>query len=61
MSIATSNQTRFSLLVLPGDGVGPEVCASALEVLDVITRGTGLSFDIETRSVGMASYQRTGV
>ena len=61
MSIATSNQTRFSLLVLPGDGVGPEVCASALEVLDVITRGTGLSFDIETRSVGMACFQRTGV
>ena len=34
------------ILVLPGDGVGPEVMASALDVLDVVAITEGLHLDI---------------
>lgn len=49
------------VLVLPGDGVGPEVIASALEVLDAATTGTTVAVELEHQSVGMEAYRQHGV
>ena len=34
------------ILVLPGDGIGPEVMASALDVLDAVAISKNLHLDI---------------
>jgi 3-isopropylmalate dehydrogenase len=44
------------LAVIPGDGIGPEVTAVALEVLDAVLPGTQATF----YDLGAAAYARTG-
>ena len=44
------------IAVVPGDGVGPEVTAAALEVLEA----TGLGWEHVTLEVGVAAWERTG-
>src|SRR5437870_11905454 len=36
----------YRLGVLPGEGVGPEVVAAALDVLDAVANSHGLRFDV---------------
>ena len=36
---------NYKLAVIPGDGIGPEVVAEGLKVLDVIAAKQGLTFD----------------
>ncbi|MFL5861735.1 MAG: isocitrate/isopropylmalate dehydrogenase family protein [Solirubrobacteraceae bacterium] len=49
------------IAVIPGDGIGPEVCAVALRVLDVLDgTGDGGRFEIETFPWGSAHYLDTG-
>ena len=45
-----------SILLLPGDGIGPEVSAEARRVLDRVGQATGTRFDIEEDLVGGAAY-----
>lgn len=47
------------VLVLPGDGIGPEILAEALKVLEVL-RKDGLDIDIEQGLVGGAAIDATG-
>ena len=37
---------RFSLAVLPGDGIGPEVVAEGIKVLQAISKRFGHQFDL---------------
>jgi 3-isopropylmalate dehydrogenase len=46
---------------MPGDGVGPEVMAEALLVLDVIARRFDVEFEISEEQVGGASIDAYGV
>src|SRR5262245_65616703 len=48
------------LIILPGDGIGPEITAAALEVTEAASRrfGLGLAFDHE--DVGFASLKKHG-
>lgn len=48
------------ILVLPGDGIGPEIVSSAIEVLDAANAayGLGLSFDYD--DIGFASLEKHG-
>ena len=46
------------LAVLPGDGIGPEVMAQALLVLDSIAAKSGLSFEYNPQLVGGAAIER---
>jgi 3-isopropylmalate dehydrogenase len=46
----------MKIAVLPGDGIGPEIMAEALKVLDVL----GLGFEIEQAAVGGAAYDAHG-
>ncbi len=50
----------FHLLVLPGDGIGPEVIAQARRVLDWFAARRGLDIEIEEGLIGGASYDRHG-
>ena len=48
------------IAVLPGDGVGPEVVAEAVKVLERLKRNFGLKVELETAPVGGAAYDHTG-
>ncbi|MGB3185429.1 MAG: 3-isopropylmalate dehydrogenase [Ornithinimicrobium sp.] len=48
------------LAVIPGDGVGPEVNAAALEVLDATERAFGFSTERTVVPLGADHYQATG-
>ena len=48
------------ILILPGDGIGPEVTSSAMEILRFVKDLYSLDLDIETHDVGGAAYYKTG-
>ncbi|MBI5613048.1 MAG: 3-isopropylmalate dehydrogenase [Gammaproteobacteria bacterium] len=45
------------IAVLPGDGIGPEVTAEAVKVLERLQRDFGLKIALETAPVGGAAYE----
>ena len=49
-----------SLLILPGDGIGPEVMEQVVRVIDWFGENRGLSFDVTTDLVGGAAYDAHG-
>ncbi len=50
-----------SLLILPGDGIGPEVMAQVRRVIDWYGANRGLTFDVSEDLVGGAAYDAHGV
>jgi 3-isopropylmalate dehydrogenase len=48
------------ILILPGDGIGPEVMREARRVLDWLERRRGLHFELEEDLVGGASIDARG-
>ncbi|SEI16043.1 MULTISPECIES: 3-isopropylmalate dehydrogenase [unclassified Leifsonia] len=48
------------LAVIPGDGIGPEVIAEAVKVLDAVTGASGLEFEKTHFSLGADRYLATG-
>ena len=46
------------ILILPGDGIGPEVTSSAMEILRFVKDLYSLDLDIETHDVGGAALIR---
>lgn len=50
----------YSLAVLPGDGIGPEVIAQGIRVLDVVERAGWAHFDIETIPCAGSYYAEYG-
>jgi len=50
----------MKILVLPGDGIGPEITAATLEVLAAADRRYGLGIEVETGSVGFAALEAGG-
>ncbi|MHA6265771.1 3-isopropylmalate dehydrogenase [Aliiroseovarius sp. CAU 1755] len=53
--------TNPSLLILPGDGIGPEVMAEVRKIIDWIGDKRGVSFDVSEDLVGGAAYDKHGV
>jgi 3-isopropylmalate dehydrogenase len=51
---------NLKLAVIPGDGIGPEVVAEALKVLDVVAPQAGLSIDKTEFKLGAQRYIDTG-
>ena len=49
-----------NILILPGDGIGQEVTASMLEVLDFLIKKYNLDFNVTTMSVGGTAYNEFG-
>ena len=50
-----------SLLILPGDGIGPEVMAEVRKVIDWYGANRDLSFDVSEDLVGGCAYDKHGV
>ncbi len=48
------------IAVLPGDGIGPEVVAEAVKLLERLRREFGLKIELETAPVGGAAYDAHG-
>jgi 3-isopropylmalate dehydrogenase len=49
-----------SILILPGDGIGPEVMAEVRKVIDWLGTNRGLVFDVSEDLVGGAAYDVHG-
>src|SRR5713101_1948015 len=50
----------FRIAVIPGDGIGPEVIAQGIRVLQVVTAATGTELDFVSYDLGADRYLRTG-
>jgi 3-isopropylmalate dehydrogenase len=51
---------RAVIAVLPGDGIGPEVVAEGLRVLDAVAKSWGHTFERHEALIGGAAIDRTG-
>ncbi|MEM8629833.1 MAG: 3-isopropylmalate dehydrogenase [Pseudomonadota bacterium] len=52
--------TTGSLLILPGDGIGPEVMAEVTRIIDWYGENRGLTLAVETDLVGGCAYDAHG-
>ncbi|HEX5767079.1 MAG TPA: isocitrate/isopropylmalate dehydrogenase family protein [Burkholderiales bacterium] len=50
----------MKLLVLPGDGIGPEITAATVAVLQAAARRFGLDLSLEERQIGLAALAKFG-
>ncbi|MFI2228672.1 isocitrate/isopropylmalate dehydrogenase family protein [Nocardia testacea] len=48
------------ILVLPGDGIGPEITPRTLQVLEAADRAFGLDLEFETHDIGLKSLADKG-
>lgn len=55
-----SKRSSYSLVVLPGDGIGVEVCRQARALLGTVSERTGVGFDIEEIACGGQFYLEHG-
>ncbi|GAB3120933.1 3-isopropylmalate dehydrogenase [Glaciibacter psychrotolerans] len=51
---------QIKLALIPGDGIGPEVVAEAVKVLDAVTAGSDVQIDKTHFSLGAARFLETG-
>ena len=54
-------KTTYSIAVLPGDGIGPEVTAAALQVLHALSPRIGRRFDTVAHPAGAQHYLDSGI
>src|SRR5688500_20358961 len=50
----------MKLLILPGDGIGPEITAATLAVLDAADKRFELNLEYEKREIGLAALKKHG-
>lgn len=50
----------YTICLLPGDGIGPEITAEAVKVLDVIAERTGVTFSYTEGLIGGIAIDETG-
>ena len=51
---------NYTLTILPGDGIGPEIMAEARKVIDWLQNNYALSFTLHEDDIGGAAYDRYG-
>ena len=51
---------RCHILVLPGDGIGPEITPRTLQVLQAADKALGLDLTFETHDIGLKSLAEQG-
>jgi 3-isopropylmalate dehydrogenase len=56
----TSGEQVFRIAVIAGDGIGPEVIAEGIRVLEAATAETGINLEFRPYDVGAERYLRTG-
>jgi len=50
----------MKIMVLPGDGIGPEIMDATLKAVRALDDKYGLGFDLQTREIGLASLATRG-
>jgi isocitrate/isopropylmalate dehydrogenase len=58
--VSGSPKASYDLVLLPGDGIGPEVIGHARQLIDVIAAGTGAGFVIDEIPCGGRFYLEHG-
>lgn len=53
-------RNSFNILLLPGDGIGPEVVEAARTVMDVAAEHFGVELDYEERKIGGVAIREEG-
>jgi 3-isopropylmalate dehydrogenase len=53
--------TEFNILILPGDGIGPEVVKEGCRVLEAVHDRFGHEFELIEETIGGAAIDRYGV
>lgn len=48
------------IIVLPGDGIGPEIMKSAIKVLETVADKYGHTFEFDNHEIGGAAYDKHG-
>jgi 3-isopropylmalate dehydrogenase len=51
---------HYRITLLPGDGIGPEIIAVAVEALTLVGQQCGLSFDFQEALIGGSAIDATG-
>lgn len=51
---------NYTIALLPGDGIGPEVVEAAVQVLDAVTRQRGISLSYQTHRFGGTAIDTDG-
>ena len=51
----------YKVVLLPGDGIGPEVIDAAVSVLSVVSGKYGIALDYKTYEAGAELYRKTGI
>ncbi|MEA5620409.1 3-isopropylmalate dehydrogenase [Cronbergia sp. UHCC 0137] len=51
---------NYSITLLPGDGIGPEIMAVAVDVLNVVGKRFDIQFQFQTALIGGAAIDETG-
>ncbi len=51
----------YEIVLLPGDGIGPEILAESLKILEAVTSKFGIQFKFVEHSIGGASIDQFGV
>jgi 3-isopropylmalate dehydrogenase len=52
--------SKLHVVCLPGDGIGPEVTAAAMQVLGAVAKRSGHEFTMEEHQVGWCAYEKSG-
>jgi 3-isopropylmalate dehydrogenase len=58
--MASASDRSYKVTLLPGDGIGPEIIAVAVEVLKEVGQQEGISFHFEEALVGGAALDAVG-
>ena len=56
----TGTRNSLKMLLMPGDGIGPEIVRATVGVLEALDRRYGLGFAFSERHVGFAGLERDG-
>ncbi|MGE0158939.1 MAG: 3-isopropylmalate dehydrogenase [Gemmatimonadales bacterium] len=51
---------NIRIVALPGDGIGPEVTAAAMQVLEAVAKTFGHELSVEEHPAGWVAYEKTG-
>jgi len=60
LSLTEEETQVLKIAVIPGDGIGPDVTAEGLKVLEAVARPTGLKYELAHYDYGGDRYLRTG-
>ena len=56
----SAENSTYTIALIPGDGIGPEIISVAVEVLKQATAADGVSLNFIEYEAGAAAYQKYG-